>query len=73
MPTGKNGRFTKQYDDNDFIKALSKDSIKSIGIIMAAVGASRSTTRAALDRLEKEGKIKRITIEGIAGDGYQLV
>jgi hypothetical protein len=60
-------KFETKFTENDFLNALSTDTIKSTAAIMKALGCSRNTAKVALDKLEYQGKIKKITIEG---NGY---
>ena len=64
--------FETQYTEEDFLKALDYEKIRSVKVIMVAVGCSRNTAMVMLNKLEYEGKIKKIVIEG-SGFGYVRV
>jgi len=59
--------YETQYTEEKFMGVLSCEVIKSTAAIMKTVGCSRNTAKVMLTKLEYEGKIKKITIEG---NGY---
>ena len=60
-------KFETKFTEDKFLEALSVDSIKSTAAIMNTLGCSRNTAKAMLEKLEYQGKIKKIIIEG---NGY---
>lgn len=55
-------KFEKKYTDKDFLDVIKGDS-KTVGYIAKKVGAARSTTVNYLERLQKENKIERESID----------
>jgi hypothetical protein len=55
-------RFEQQYTDDDFISAIN-GGMKTVGYILKKVGCARSTAVMYLERMEKEGKIEKVSID----------
>lgn len=71
MKGGKT-RFQTKFTDENFMNALTTDSIKSTGTIMGIVGCSRSTAKNMLEKLTTTGNVRKVEIEG-NGYGWQKV
>jgi hypothetical protein len=65
--------FTQKYTVGNFLKVLDIENPKSIALIKADVGCGKNTAKKYLQELEKEGKVKRIGIEGSIHYGYVLL
>lgn len=55
-------KFEPKYTDDDFLNVIKGDS-KTTGYIAKRVGAARSTTVNYLERLQKEGKIEKVSVD----------
>jgi predicted transcriptional regulator len=65
--------FVQKYAAENFLKVLNTENPKSIASIKVDIGCGKNTAKRYLQELEKEGKIKRIGIEGSIYYGYVLL
>lgn len=61
--------YEKKFTEEMVLKCLDTYHAKAIVVIKDCVGCSRNTAKALLDKMEYEGKIRKIEIEGL-GFGY---
>lgn len=61
--------YEKKYTDDMVLACLDTTQARAIVTIKNCVGCSRNTVKAMLDKLEYEGKIRKIEIVGL-GFGY---
>jgi len=61
--------YEKKYTGEMVLNCLDTQQAKAVVVIKECVGCSRNTVKTLLDELEREGAVKRITIEGL-GFGY---
>lgn len=55
-------QFESKYTDKEFLDAL-KGTSKTIGYISRRIGSARATTVTYLERLQKEGKVIKESID----------
>lgn len=61
--------YEKKYTGDMILNCLDTEQARAVVVIKECVGCSRNTAKALLDELEREGLIKKVTIEGL-GFGY---
>lgn len=61
--------YEKKYTEDMVLNCLDTEKARAIIRIKDCVGCSRNTVKALLDKMEYEGKIKKVEIEGL-GFGY---
>ena len=61
--------YEKKFTGYMILNCLDTEQARAVVVIKDCVGCSRNTAKALLDKLEYEGKIKKVTIEGL-GFGY---
>lgn len=65
-------KFEPKYTDKDFLEVI-KGTSKTVGYIAKKVGAARSTTVNYLERLKKENKVEKESIDDGALYVWKLV
>lgn len=58
--------FEKKYTEDNVLNALDTEKARAIVVIKDKIGCSRNTCKVLLDKLEYEGKIKKVEIEGLS-------
>jgi len=61
--------YEKKFNEDMVLACLDHEVAKAVVVIKDCVGCSRNTAKALLDNLERDGKVRRVVIEGL-GFGY---
>ena len=56
--------FKKKYKDKEFLDALSTTQPRATAYVMRKLGCVRNTAKPYLQRLEAEGKIRKVEVCG---------
>jgi biotin operon repressor len=64
-------RYVNKFAQQDFLSLLSVDPV-STSEIMRQLGCCRSTAKGYLSQLQKQGKIRKITILGSRSYGWVI-
>lgn len=56
------GKYTREYEDEEFLKAVETHEMPSTAQVAEVVGCSYTLSYHRLNKLQSEGKVQRITV-----------